>query len=176
MLDHTSLPPVFKSQRGHIWWLFHLLIRFIRFGGRSPHLADHVDKSCRKTPIIIVTLKPNWVAHDKNLSEHVPQTLPHHLSPVWENPGVNRKITPSGNNVSENRFLKMYFALFDFDTTCDALQMKMSLTSRRSLYSLRSALTMLRQLWRHQPLLVAAVRGTRDQSVDVLVRADPIRR
>ena len=29
MLDHRSLPPVFKSRRGHIWRLFHLWLRFI---------------------------------------------------------------------------------------------------------------------------------------------------
>ena len=55
VLDHRSLPPEFESQRGHIWRLFHLRLRFITFGGRSVHLAYLVHKSGRKTSIIIIT-------------------------------------------------------------------------------------------------------------------------
>ena len=53
VLDHRSLPPVFKSWRGHIWRLFRLSLRLITFGGRSAHLAYLVHKSGRKTSIII---------------------------------------------------------------------------------------------------------------------------
>ena len=35
VLDHTSLPPVFESRRGHIWRLFRLSLRLITFGSRS---------------------------------------------------------------------------------------------------------------------------------------------
>ena len=35
-LNHRSLPPVFESRRGHIWRLFHLLFRFVTFGGGPP--------------------------------------------------------------------------------------------------------------------------------------------
>jgi len=45
MFDHRSLPPVFESQCGHIWRLFCLWLCFITFGGRSAHLAYHVQKS-----------------------------------------------------------------------------------------------------------------------------------
>jgi len=44
-----SLPPVFKSRRGHIWRLFHHWLRLITCGGRSAHLAYLVHKSGRKT-------------------------------------------------------------------------------------------------------------------------------
>ena len=54
VLDHTSLPPVFESRHGHIWRMFHLWLRFTTFGGRSAHLAYHVHRSGRKTPIIII--------------------------------------------------------------------------------------------------------------------------
>ena len=53
VLDHRSLPPVFESRCGHIWRLFHLWLRFITVGGHSAHLSCHVDKSGRKTSIII---------------------------------------------------------------------------------------------------------------------------
>jgi len=39
-----------------IWRVFHLWVRFITFGGRSAHLADHVHKSGRKTLIIIIII------------------------------------------------------------------------------------------------------------------------
>jgi len=51
-LDHRSLPPEFDPRRGHSWRVFHLRLRFITFGCCSSHLAYHVHKSCRKTPII----------------------------------------------------------------------------------------------------------------------------
>jgi len=54
VLDHRLLPPVFESQRGNIWRLFHLWLRFITFGGHSAQLAYHVHKSGRKTSIIII--------------------------------------------------------------------------------------------------------------------------
>ena len=54
VLDHRSLRRVFESWRGHIWRLFHIWLRLITFGGRSAHLAYHVHKSGRKTPIIII--------------------------------------------------------------------------------------------------------------------------
>ena len=53
-LAHRSLPPEFESRRWHIWRVFHRSLRFITIGGRSAHLAFHVDKSGRKTPIIIL--------------------------------------------------------------------------------------------------------------------------
>jgi len=52
VLDYRWLPPVFESRREHIRSLFHLRLRFITFWGRSAHLAYHVHKSGRKTPII----------------------------------------------------------------------------------------------------------------------------
>ena len=54
VLDHSSLPPVFESRRGHIWRLFRLSLRLITFGGRSAHLAYLVHKSGSKTSIIIL--------------------------------------------------------------------------------------------------------------------------
>ena len=54
VLDHRSLPPMFESQHGHIWRLFHLWLHFITFRGCSAHFAYHVHKSGRKTPIIII--------------------------------------------------------------------------------------------------------------------------
>jgi len=60
VLDHRSLPPVFESRSGHIWRLFHPWLRFIIFGGRSAHLAYHVHKSGRKTPIIIIIFSYLW--------------------------------------------------------------------------------------------------------------------
>ena len=59
-LDHRSLPPEFESRRGHTWRVFHLLLRFITFGGRLAHLAYHVHKSGRKTAIIIIII---WSEH-----------------------------------------------------------------------------------------------------------------
>ena len=59
VFHHRSLPLVFESRRGHIWRLFHIWLRFITFGGRSAHLAYHVHKSGRKTPIII-HFDPAW--------------------------------------------------------------------------------------------------------------------
>ena len=59
VLDYRSLPPVFKSQRGHILRLFCLSLRLITFGGRSPHLAYLVHKSGRKTSIIIIVSNTN---------------------------------------------------------------------------------------------------------------------
>jgi len=80
VLDHRSLPSVFESRRGHIWWVFHLWLRFITFGSRSVYLAYHVHKSGRKSSMnqsIIISfeyglhseLKPNpyyipWLNHD----------------------------------------------------------------------------------------------------------------
>jgi len=55
VLDRRSLPPVFETRRGHSWSVFHLWLRFITFGGRSAHLAYHVYKCSRKTPIITHT-------------------------------------------------------------------------------------------------------------------------
>ena len=49
VLDHKSLPPVFKSLRGHIWRLFHLWLRFVTFGGCSAQLPYHVHRSGHKT-------------------------------------------------------------------------------------------------------------------------------
>jgi len=49
VLDHRSLPPMFKSRHGQIWRLFHPWLRFITFGGRSAYLAYHMHKSGRKT-------------------------------------------------------------------------------------------------------------------------------
>ena len=60
VLDYRSLPTVFESRRGHIWRLFHLWLRFITFGGRSVHLAHHVHKRGRKTPIIIIIIHMIW--------------------------------------------------------------------------------------------------------------------
>ena len=54
VLDYRSLPPMFESQCGHIWRMFHLWLCFITFGGRSAHLAYHVHKNSCKTPIIII--------------------------------------------------------------------------------------------------------------------------
>ena len=54
VLDHRSPTPEFEHRHGHIWWVFHLWLRFIIFGGRSAHLANHVHKSGRKTSIIII--------------------------------------------------------------------------------------------------------------------------
>ena len=54
VLDHRSLPPVFESQRGHIWRLLCLSLRLITFGSRSAHLAYLMHKSGRKTSIIII--------------------------------------------------------------------------------------------------------------------------
>ena len=54
VLDHRSLSPVFESQCGQIWWLFHLWLCFITFGGQSAHLAYHVHKSGCKMSIIII--------------------------------------------------------------------------------------------------------------------------
>ena len=51
VLDYRSLPPMFKSRRGHIWRLFRLWLCLITFGGRSAHLAYLVHKSGRKTSI-----------------------------------------------------------------------------------------------------------------------------
>jgi len=56
MLDHRSLPPVFESQHGLIWRLWHLWLGFITFGGCPAHLAYHVHKSGRKMSIIIIIL------------------------------------------------------------------------------------------------------------------------
>ena len=42
-LDHGTLPPEFESRRGHIWRVFHLLLRFITY---------HVHKSGRKTSLV----------------------------------------------------------------------------------------------------------------------------
>jgi len=56
VLDYRSLPPVFKSRRGHIWRLFCLSLRLITFGSRSAHLAYLVHKSGRKTSIIIIII------------------------------------------------------------------------------------------------------------------------
>ena len=61
VLDHRSLPPVFRSWRVHIWRVFHLWLRFITFGGRLTHLAYHVHKSGRKTSIIIIQKPLLWV-------------------------------------------------------------------------------------------------------------------
>ena len=58
VLDHRSLPPVFESQRGHIWRLFRLSLRLITFGSRSAHLAYLVHKSGRKTSIISLPIMP----------------------------------------------------------------------------------------------------------------------
>ena len=55
-LDHISLPPGFESRRGHTWKVFHLWFRFITFGCRSAHLAYLVQKSARKTSIIIIII------------------------------------------------------------------------------------------------------------------------
>ena len=54
-LDHRSLPPEFESRRGHIWRVFHPWLSFIILGGRSAHLAYHVNKSVRKTSIITLS-------------------------------------------------------------------------------------------------------------------------
>jgi len=54
LLDHRSLPPVFKYRRGHIWGSFHPWLRFITYGSRSAHLAYHAHKSGHKTSIIII--------------------------------------------------------------------------------------------------------------------------
>ena len=56
VFGHGSLSPVFESRRGHIWRLFHVWLRLITLGGRSAHLAYHVHKSGRKTPIIIINV------------------------------------------------------------------------------------------------------------------------
>jgi len=71
VLDHRSLPPVFESRRGHIWRLFRLLLRLITFGGRSAHLAYLVQKSGRKTSIIIISLSLSlslWLCTSLSLS------------------------------------------------------------------------------------------------------------
>ena len=34
-MDHRSLQPYVQPWRGHIWWVLHLWLRFITFGGRS---------------------------------------------------------------------------------------------------------------------------------------------
>ena len=61
VLDHRSLPPQFESHYGHIWRVFHLWIRFIILGGRSAHLAFHVHKGGRKTPVVILVRDFNLV-------------------------------------------------------------------------------------------------------------------
>jgi len=48
VLDHTSLPPDFKT---HIWRVFHFWLHFITFGGHTAHLAYHVHKSDHKTSV-----------------------------------------------------------------------------------------------------------------------------
>ena len=52
-LDHRSLLPEFEPRHWHIWRVFHLLLCFITFGGRSAHLAYHVHKSSYNTSITI---------------------------------------------------------------------------------------------------------------------------
>jgi len=54
MMDHRSLPPVFKSRPGHIWRVFGLA-----------HLAYHVHKSGHKTSIIII-INHHMVLNIKN--------------------------------------------------------------------------------------------------------------
>jgi len=66
VLDHRLLPPVFEYRRGHIWRVFHLWLRFIIFGGGSAHLAYHVHKSDRKTPIIIIVIFSKRLITDWN--------------------------------------------------------------------------------------------------------------
>ena len=56
VLDHRSLPPVFESRRGDIWRLFRLWLRLIAFGRHSAHLAYRIDKSGRKTSILITII------------------------------------------------------------------------------------------------------------------------
>jgi len=53
-MDHRSRPPQFESRRGHTWTVLHLWLRFITVWGRSARLAYHVQKSGRKTRIIII--------------------------------------------------------------------------------------------------------------------------
>ena len=48
-----------ESRRGHIWRVFRLWLRLITFACRSAHLAYHVHKSVRKTPIVIIFRKCN---------------------------------------------------------------------------------------------------------------------
>ena len=79
VLDHRSLPPVFESRRGHIWWMFHLWICLITFGGRSAHLTYHVHKSGHKTPIIIIINKNNPLHHIWSQLDHIWSQLDH----IW---------------------------------------------------------------------------------------------
>ena len=75
VLDHRSLPPGFESQRGHIWRLFHLWLRFITVGGRSAHLAYHVHKRRRKIPIIIIIIINQNVTTSGLIISHLYQII-----------------------------------------------------------------------------------------------------
>ena len=59
-LGHTSLPLEFESRHGHIWRMRHLWRCFITSGGRSAHLAYHVNKRGRKTSITIIHKICTW--------------------------------------------------------------------------------------------------------------------
>jgi len=91
VLDHRSLPPVFVSQRGHIWRVFHLRLRFITIGGRSVHLAYRVHKSGHKTPIII-NLRMILAVYLKSITVSMPSTsngnTVYSLAPKAELPNV----------------------------------------------------------------------------------------
>ena len=52
---HRSIAPGFKLRPGYVRRLFHLSLRLITFGGRSAHLAYHVDNSDRKTATVTFT-------------------------------------------------------------------------------------------------------------------------
>jgi len=67
VLDHGSLPPMFKSRPGHIEGCFIFDFASLTFGGRSAHLTYHVHKSGPKTPVIIITLKVSHIKHVNKL-------------------------------------------------------------------------------------------------------------
>jgi len=70
VLDHSSLPPVFESQHGHIWRLFHLWLRFITFEGCLAHLAYLVHKVAVKHQSS-EQVQSGWRNHEMNVSHEL---------------------------------------------------------------------------------------------------------
>jgi len=68
VLDHRSLPPVFESQRGYIWRLFHLWLRLITLRG----LLDWFSLPCtQKWPSnIIIIIITWWIKMPSSIINH----------------------------------------------------------------------------------------------------------